>query len=280
MSCSYCFNTPEEKKIKVPSLDLEKVENAFMREDPCIVTIGGGEPFLLKDFVKICEIITKKHQLIIVTSLPHDVDPLNFCSTINPEKVLGVSVSLHYLYREGTYEYGEFCYNIELLKRHKFPYRVSQVMTPDIIDEFPFIQESFKSKIYPKVLEGSYKGKKYPAAYTTEESEKLLNIIRKANGDDLDVYMAEKILKGYSKENEINFTGKLCSSGYDDIVVVEGGTVYRCWNRLVPLGNFFENEVMWWDEPQECHYKWCSCPQMGFEDTEKLSHESSSCHFC
>ena len=269
MRCSYCFNTLEEKTSPPINLDLEIIKKSFMRLDPSIIVITGGEPFLIKNFVEVCEIITKKHELIILTNLSHDVDPLQFCLRINPEKILEISISLHFLFREGTYEFGEFCYNIELLKKHKFPYRLSQIMTPEIIDGFPIIQNSINSKIYPKTLEGIYNGKKYPTAYTEDERITLLEIIKQVNGEEPDVYMAKKILEGYSDKNEITFTGKLCSSGYDDIVIVEDGTIYQCWNQLVPLGNFFEDGLLWWDEPQQCHYDWCACPQMGFEDTEK-----------
>jgi hypothetical protein len=64
---------------------------------PSVVVLGGGELFRLKEFVPIAKSIAKRHTLVIVSNLSYDVS--EFCNEIDPNRITGLSVSVHYTER-------------------------------------------------------------------------------------------------------------------------------------------------------------------------------------
>lgn len=86
--CSYCFYKPNENlQIKKP-IDLAKISEGFNHlNKEWQINITGGEPFLEKNFVGICNEITKKHSLSILTNLSTN-NVFDFADCINPEKCL------------------------------------------------------------------------------------------------------------------------------------------------------------------------------------------------
>jgi len=70
-NCHYCFATSETRsKLKEkPEISLVDIERGFDSfKDNWIIHITGGEPFIKRDFIPICDIISKNSLLSINTN--------------------------------------------------------------------------------------------------------------------------------------------------------------------------------------------------------------------
>jgi MoaA/NifB/PqqE/SkfB family radical SAM enzyme len=264
--------------------DVDKIAQAFLRlDDPCTVVLCGGEPFFQKNLIEVCSRISCKHYLEFVTNLSFDITDI--INKIPPNRIINLSISLHIDERERTNGVPALISKIHSLKEHGYHYQLSQVLYPPVLSRYDSIFDQFSAEgitVYPKTFEGEYEGKRYPNSYTDTEKGQILSYILATNTDMVDVRHAADILMNAPPEGKLfSFKGQPCSSGYDDIVILQDGSVTRCWNtdfRSDPevfkrncLGNFFDGTFKWHKQIEPCTYDVCYCPLMGFECTKRAN---------
>ena len=98
-SCEYCY--PGAKKNQFAGLrDTQAIVDAFDRTGwRWLIYLTGGEPFLMPNFVELCQGLTQKHFVSINTNLAHR-DVYRFIETVSPERMRCVHCSLHMAERE------------------------------------------------------------------------------------------------------------------------------------------------------------------------------------
>ena len=278
--CAYCFNPTELKKRDSSRLtDVDRIARAFLSiPDVCTVVLCGGEPFHQRNLLKVCRRISEKHHLEFVTNLSYDITW--FCDNIPAERVVNLSVSLHIDERERLNGIDKLLINLKILKEKGYHFQVSQVLYPTVLNRFEALSDMMANHgvtLFPKTFEGQYNGKYYPGAYTEAEKIKILEYIDRTNTTYEDVRHAKEILLQAPEEKKLfSFRGQLCTSGFDDIIVMQDGSVLRCWtnsdDEALPnayhtnhLGNLFDGTFKWNGKIEPCSYNVCYCPLMGFE---------------
>ena len=282
--CEYCFCSRDLRKSQGQALgNVEGILKIFdSLEEEHMIVLGGGEPFYQKNFIELCEGLVKKHLLVVVTNLSYKID--KFCERIPADRVKGLAISLHYDERVRINGIEKFISKVHYLEDMGFPFQVSQVMYPPVMDRFEEIYNYFRDhgiKVYPKTFEGKYEDRPYPASYTEEEKEMLLKYLRETNEDVEDVRHSEEILFGYPMTGELtSFEGVPCSAGYDDVVIIDDGSAHRCWtirpqytkpeyDWINNLGNIYKGGIKKHKTVMPCTYKYCFCPQMGYDCTKR-----------
>ena len=82
-NCSYCTQW-HNKKEGIKPIDISKLsESLHYLDKDWLFLITGGEPFLEKNFIKICEEITKRHYISLNTNLS-TTNFFYFADKINP----------------------------------------------------------------------------------------------------------------------------------------------------------------------------------------------------
>jgi organic radical activating enzyme len=217
MRCRYCFNTQEIRDTKTP-IDVALVKKILDQQAPSVIVLGGGEPFHQKNFIPLAQEISKRHKLVIVTNLSHDVS--DFVRAIDPEGVQGISASLHYTER---HDLDKFFRNARELLDKKFSFVVTQVITPEVLNRYEEIQKrcsDIGATLLPKALEGIYRGKNYPRDYTHGERTRILQLALLAPKALVHVLRTQAILMK-SINGPMCFLGTPCTAGYQDIVITE-----------------------------------------------------------
>jgi organic radical activating enzyme len=276
MNCRYCPNPiSKRRKSGQNPIDADVIIRAFDRETSCIVVVSGGEPFIQDNFIRICKSITRKHTLVIVSNLTINVD--EFCREMDPSRILGISASLHYTERS---DFDSFFKNIAKLRNNDFTVLVSQVMHPALIEVSENalrLCEKERISVIPKVLETEYMGNSYPYDYSQNDKDVIGQWLHRVPESYRHTMRTQQILrKAGNCGSRISFMGKQCFAGYSDIVVMENGTIFKCWTHahMFPFekcgtgGNFYEEMIAWHQSPQMCAFSDCVCPHMCLEDTE------------
>lgn len=102
---------------------------------------------------------------------------------------------------------------------------------------------------------GQYLNKKYPESYSEEE---ILEIIGK-NAAEIDI-------TDQLRSKKLVSLGKLCRSGIDSAVVLRDGIINRCGQIEETLGNIFENNYQFYEQPKTCTSEFCKCSEAKFVD--------------
>lgn len=272
-NCSYCYLLPKESRKDASLKDvhnIKKVIEFFDKVDKTfLIRMTGGEPFLYKDFVGLCQELTKRHYISIVTNLSSN-QVYDFAEKINPDKVDFIHASLHIQERERLGLKQDFIKKYKHLQQAGFNIYSASVMHPEIIDKFEDIFTYFDQqgiKIIPKVLRGDYCGKHYPAAYNSKERKVILHFLKKAcksqNSDDLDLFhpiLDEKLITG-----DLSFKGLYCSAGKDFVTINYDGIIKRCGDENYYIGDIFKGSFKPLKKSRKCNVKVCTCPYPGLK---------------
>lgn len=271
--CPYCFYNSEISKgtIVDPRFNYEKVIS-FFRKLPNIesVEITGGEPFLLPDFVKICAKLTEFTKIYLITNLSSP-GIYQFARSIDPRKVKAINCSLHITERERLGLVDDFIGKFHILKEKGFTVYAVQVMWPPVLERFDSIREKFFEKgivIHPGVFRGKYKGKTYPAAYSSNEL-RMLNqyetetdeqdpLVKTALLEEIDMDFLES-----RKHGEISFKGLPCLSGMASVRILPSGELVRCASDNRSLGNIYKGNAKLFTKAMPCRVDICHCAWEG-----------------
>ncbi|MBN2566524.1 radical SAM protein [Candidatus Woesearchaeota archaeon] len=247
LDCTYCFSPDATSRRQCPvrPIDSANLMRTLRRTGKTfhIVLTGGGEPFLVPNLVEACREITKEHYISVVTNMtsPHIRE---FASRVPPNRVVYVLASLHIKELERRDLMEQFLSNVQLLKKGGFPVLVHSVAYPPLSTEVKRIRRQFKERGLEfsfVEFQGTYRGKKYPWAYTPEELDRF----------------------GFGKEDLIitnHQKGRVCNAGYNAAVVDPHGDVRPCYQiHSMRLGNIykgfsFRNSLL------SCPSSSCPCP--------------------
>lgn len=231
--CSYCSN-PVVNKSDPPSLHSpEEIKSFFDRTGvQWLILITGGEPFLYPNFVNVCSELAKNHSLQITTNLSRP-EVYEFANKISPKKVFNISASYH---REERHRPGlkdDFIKKSLELKNKGFNILINILAYPPLIHTVENDIAMFESQGLETMLfgyRGTYKGKKYPEAYTRDE----LELLKKYAIDDTEIKIAF---------NQLNYYGRYCAAGSSYFSMDQHGNLGRCFTLTKKIGNLFDGDI-------------------------------------
>jgi hypothetical protein len=152
------------------------------------------------------------------------------------------------------------------LRDARFNVLVSQVMTPQMVDDFPVVSaclESHGLSVIPKMLRGRFEGKRYPDEYSAEHKARIREYQAAARlkyaavieamktPPTIDMFSDSHLLSGKRP-----YHGMWCGSGCNFVVIAPDGAVYRCGSGQ-RLGNLLLKNVRLLDDPKRCDTSYC-----------------------
>lgn len=265
--CKYCFipSIALGAKMAVYGTHAQWLEGFNATGKTWLLHITGGEPTIYPGFVGLCEQLARCHYLSINSNLAHKCVDV-FSERIDPKRVHYINAAVHYDERQKKSSLDIFIERVHRLQVHHFNVLVSMVMTPVMLSIFPEVSEYFESRglfLIPKVMRESYQGKRYPAAYTADQKSLIFEYLAKARHNyapgiarmgepaTIDMFADGRFLSSAG-----NYRGKLCSSGYNFIMINPDGTVVRCGSRK-RLGNILLKNVSLLRAPKKCDTSYC-----------------------
>lgn len=258
-NCPYCgYYTKDDPDVYKYSP--EHIESCFNKSGKTWhIIITGGEPFLHKNILEICERLTQKHYISLNTNLTSD-KVIEFADRINPDKVLTINASIHYHVRIQRNIMDDYIAKFVYLQKKNFKIIGSYVVFPDTLYTFESHLMELRDKglknLSSKIFHGQYESKNYPADYTQVE----IDLITK--------YMSNEIeMSEYLKYT--NFKGLNCSTGLKMISMKPNGDIERCLSDYTPLGNFFDGTYKPFLHDKKCNKDLCQCPYQGLLFTYK-----------
>ena len=250
LDCIYCIaagdRTGKVKKINIPALikTLDKTDKIFR-----INFTGNGEPFLIPNFIEVCQKLTEKHYISMNTNLT-STKVKELAEKVNPSRVTNILASTHIKELEKHDLLNTYIQNFLLLKQKGFIVTAHEIAYPPLISEVKKYTDFFKDKgidlnFAPFI--GQYQNKKYPDSYTDGELE--LFGFKKEKGNDPKKYK--------------QFT-KFCNAGYNAFEVDMNGQVYRCSAIRHKYGNVYK-KIKFDKTIINCPVKFCPCPLKEFD---------------
>lgn len=99
-SCIYCPSVNFTGKNPPNRLEIPKIIERLNRfDETMLISLTGGEPFLVPNFVEFVQQLTLKHYVRIDTNLSLKKNIEKFINLINAEKVIEITFSIHVLER-------------------------------------------------------------------------------------------------------------------------------------------------------------------------------------
>lgn len=267
--CPYCFIYKSLKKEK-PNLNLENALLFFNSIEPSYITISGGEPFIIKDFIEFIKNLKKDHKITIFTNLS-TANIYEFADKINPKKIERIRTSLHLTELKNNNKINEFIKKYHYLRKKGFFIDCSVVMFPPIFKKFNYIYNFFKNQeifIIPVVFIGKYKNKIFPESYTKREIKLIDKYFDETN---------KKIFNNnYKNPNEtakkiISYQGKNCSAGSIYFIIDYQGNIKRCSSDNEIIANINDNPKIILKKPYPCKNNLCLCPGEGIIHCEQFN---------
>jgi organic radical activating enzyme len=228
---------------EVHSIDIPKLLATLDHEKKIFrISFTGGEPFLVPNMTEVCLAISKKHYLMLNTNLS-SLAVVKFAKTIDPDRVLFIVASLHLKELERMKLEQRYIDNYLLLEKKGFVIFARVIAHPTLVSEAQMYRNRYKKfgiDIGYEPFLGTYLGKQYPAAYTTEELS-IFHIPKK----DLSIHTKWK--------------NKLCIAGMYAAKAETSGNVVRCFEMKAPHGNMY-TDLKFLDKPFVCPLVKCGCP--------------------
>jgi organic radical activating enzyme len=244
--CEYCFNE-KRKHNSLEPIDIEKaIETLRKTKRRYFITLAGGEPFLIPNFIDLCKTLTREHYIVIITNLSCTQKIEQFVKEISPERAY-IHASCHVMAHESL-GITDFSKNYSLLKNNNFCVKSDYVVYPPLLPRFEQDITYYRSKgvdLVAKEFSGYYKSKNYPDSYTENDKKRLYK------------YGADG--KGYLKAK-----GTQCNAGYNSIVVDSKGDVFPCHFVPIKLGNIYK-KINFNSKMLVCPIDFCICPLKSFE---------------
>ena len=245
LNCEYCiarqYKTGEVKKINIPALikTLDKTGKIFR-----INFTGIGEPFLVPNFIKACQKLSRRHYISMNTNLTSSKIK-EFAQKTSPKKVVGINASVHIKELERHNLLQKYIENFLLLKQKGFEIIAREVAYPPNAQEIKRYINYFNRrgiKLHFDLFVGEYNNKKYPDAYTEQELE-LFGFKKK-----------KKQLIQKHKPFQ-----KYCNAGYNIFEAKINGDLYPCAFIPEQMGNIYEN-IEFRKKITRCPLKFCPSP--------------------
>lgn len=249
-NCEYCGRFTKDDP-EVYKYSPQHIADSFNKTNKTWhIIISGGEPFLHKNLIEICRLLTQKHYISINTnlSLPK---VLEFADLIDPSKVIFVNASIHFAVRKQRNILDEFIDNFIYWQNKGFNIVGSYVVYPGTLnqykDDLAFLVSKGLKRVSSKIFDGEYEGKSYPLSYTEKEIEEITQ------------HMSSEIeMPEFLKYNR--YKGLRCSTGRKMMFMQPNGDLVRCISDHSQHGNFFSGRYHLDFFDKKCKTEICQCP--------------------
>ena len=242
LECEYCFSVPPKPRNDIPPIKVNELVKTLDKSG-LIFRIGftGGEPFLVPNFIETALAITDKHFISINTNLTLP-SVKQFAERINPEKVLFIHASFHYLELISKNLLQTYLDNFRLLKNSGFEIYAEEVAYPPHLQRLEKDAEILSElgiNLRFGAYYGFYDGKRYPESYSAEEVERF-NLPK-------------------SEIEKFRQKGVLCNAGFNVGTVYSKGQIKPCFQYNENIGNVYEG-ISFKSELIRCEAEYCGCP--------------------
>lgn len=260
LDCYYCLMG----KSKNSASEILSVDSSFLKsaKGSFLFHLTGGEPFLLPNWVELCQAIQQAGGMISVnTNLTHSVE--HFVYKVDPDLVAFINCSVHYWLRKEHMR--PFRMNYEKLRNAGFFAYATLLMIPEIFDEmtdFFWKWADTDILILPKVMRGRSNGVNYPEGYTRKQKEEIREMIEytKARLTDEERKHFE-MMNLYSVSADdwntalVDQAAKPCFDGVNFIRMTENGDILYCIDHF--LGNVQRDGLKTLETINKCEYRKC-----------------------
>lgn len=247
MRCQYCFNTTNTTKESRSATDPVRCLEFFnSTKKVWSLHLTGGEPFLSSGFVELCKVLSSDHFLSLNSNLSSALVS-DFAETIDSSRVEYVQCCLHLEERDRLNIWSGLENNLGALCSNGFLVFASQVMTPEAFARFPAAAERLADLgvvLIPKSLQGLFKGRWYPHAYS-EKQRVLFRALSEAAEASLR-FLTPRLIHKAVTVNPLQdrkflngfpvFRSAGCAAGTKFFTIQPNGNIYRCGRNQL-LGN-------------------------------------------
>lgn len=261
-NCSYCL-TPEQFK-GIPITKYGSIDDwcrAFSAtKKTWLLRVTGGEPTLYPEFVELCLQLSKDNLILLNSNLSTPVID-TFAEVMCPTRVPFINAAVHPIER-GAKNLPKFISRVINLMNKGFLVLPSILMSPDTFSNYNTIISYFKPygiTPIPKVMRGTFNGKKYPEAYTELEKHAFLRylseseLVWKPIFDGLpevptyDIFADKIFINGIP-----DYRGRACLVGNKFVKILPDGGVRDCTTFGSNLGNLLEGTLTLREEEHIC----------------------------
>ena len=265
-ACDYCFFDAEAlgKKLEVFASN-EQWQHAFDNTGlTWLIHLTGGEPFVLPNFVDLCNKLSQKHFISLNSNLTRP-SVKDFAEKIDPSRVSMINASFHPIEREKRHGYDAFVRNYHSLKDSGFNIMATMVGDPKALMQFDEISKSLKSEgivLVPNLMRGLVNGKVYPQAYSCIEKDifkKASIAARLAYQPMLESMPEPPTINPFDDDshldNLMDFRGMTCGSGSRFVIMNERGDIIQCPSKV--MGNLLEGTFQVAKQDIVCNSRYC-----------------------
>ncbi len=253
LKCDFCETkkSPEflKKEIQFTQKNLSKFEEFFNGlNGQWEIFIGGGEPFIIPEFLNFINNLAKTgHKISIVTNFTSSLDKLKkFCNLTGRKLNLFLAS-----FKPQVHNFNEFLDKSKiinnLIKKNKGIFSVGALATKKDIDFLFEAGKTFKKNgiqfnLQAERINGRYR------KYCSEDIKKI-----------------KYFKRTYGVENNFNFKGKICFAGVNYFILLPNGDAFICHSALTSqnqddyLGNIFRKNFKLHKYPTICKYNCCVC---------------------
>jgi len=238
---------------------IERIVEAFREQlSGWAIEYIGGEPFILRDFVRLNAELTKANLIGIYTNLSL-INPIrSFMEQIDPARVTFINCALHPRERiRHDPDFEHFVNLYQMLQKRGFRTVVTYVVHPTVISRFDADIRLFSSigiKVYLKVFRGVFQGRNYPEAY----DQGVLECIEQHE---------PAMTRGRPVRSDVTGEATICRAGQLLLDMDIDGNVYRCLTERTLyrgcLGNLFRGTLRLLNTPRVCRSGVCISTRQG-----------------
>lgn len=257
--CCYCYLNKKTRKRKgfgklAAPEGREELLRIMNELGECEVSLcGTGEASLIPNFFDLCEAITKKNYLTLITNFSFSDE--EFIGRVPPERVLGLIISLHPKHEE---DIDSFFRRIERYKKRGYPVAITYVTHPLRIKNIPRLYDRFTKigvefRVAP--FGGMFKGRGYPRDFSEDEKKTILSYTTLPSA-------YHSLLRGLRLHK-----GKPCNAGHRSFYLDDKtGDILRCPHSRAVLGKLEGGSINIWDKAYPCDSYLCGCSNHAEEE--------------
>ena len=264
--CAYCFSPPQVLATKIGAHASPQMwRDAFDATGlTWLLHITGGEPTAYPEFARLCHLLTQRHHVSVNTNLSLDT-ALSLIGTVDPRRVHFIHAAFHPDERERKNGIGAFVRRAVALRDAGFTMLITMVATPEVLAGFDDLAGPIRDAglaVTPKILRGTFQGKRYPDAYGEEDKARFRSALaggQAAYRNVLSGMREAPTINFFSDEDYLggvpSFKGRECDAGYKFVSITPEGDVSLC--RGPQLGNILDGSLTLRDKSSACDTKYC-----------------------